>query len=56
MDDTPNEEPHMGDRDIRSTTEGWIDRFRDEAGISTPNSLIGILVVIILIIIIIQLL
>ena len=37
-------------------TPNWIERLQDEAGISTPNSLIGILVVIILIIVIIQLL
>ena len=46
----------MDDRDIRPTTERWLDRFRDEAGISGPNSLIGLLVVIILVIVIIQLL
>lgn len=34
----------------------WMDRLRDEAGISGPNSLIGLLIVIILIIVIIQLL
>jgi hypothetical protein len=36
-------------------TPAWLDRLRDEAGLSTPNSLIGILVVIILIIVIIRL-
>jgi hypothetical protein len=39
-----------------TTTNSWIDRLRDEAGIGTPNSLIGLLIVIILIIVIIQLL
>lgn len=34
----------------------WIDRLRDEAGIGTPNTLIGLLIVVILIIVIIQLL
>lgn len=34
----------------------WIERLRDESGISTPNSLIGILIVVILIIVIIRLL
>ena len=37
-------------------TPNLIERLQDEAGISTPNSLIGILIVIILIIVIIQLL
>lgn len=39
-----------------STPSSWMDRLRDEAGISGPNSLIGLLIVIILIIVIIQLL
>lgn len=38
------------------TTDSFIERLRDQAGISTPNSLIGILIVIILIIVIIRLL
>lgn len=40
----------------RNDQPTWIERLRDEAGISTPNSLIGILIVVILIIIIIRLL
>lgn len=43
------------DRDLQKPTSAWLERLRDEAGISTPNSLIGILVVIILIIVIIRL-
>ena len=39
-----------------STPATFVDRLRDEAGISGPNSLIGLLIVIILIIVIIQLL
>ena len=46
----------MDDRDIRPAPDGWLDRLRDEAGISGPNSLIGLLVVVILVIVIIQLL
>ena len=44
--------------DDRTTPETptWMDRLRDEAGISGPNSLIGLLIVIILVIVIIQLL
>ena len=44
--------------DDRTTPEPttWMDRLRDEAGISGPNSLIGLLIVIILVIVIIQLL
>lgn len=45
------------DRNIDATpTDSWIDRLRDEAGIGTPNTLIGLLIVVILIIVIIQLL
>lgn len=43
--------PHDG-----PTPTTWMQRLRDEAGISGPNSLIGLLVVIILVIVIIQLL
>ncbi len=46
----------MDDRDIRPTTDGWLDRLRDEAGVTGPQSLIGLLVVVILVIVIIQLL
>lgn len=42
------------DHDDTPTT--WLERLRDEAGISGPNSLIGLLVVVILVIVIIQLL
>lgn len=38
------------------TPSTWMDRLRDEAGITGPNSLIGLLIVIILVIVIIQLL
>lgn len=37
-------------------TDSWVDRLRDETGIGTPNTLIGLLIVVILIIVIIQLL
>ena len=43
------------DRDL-TTTDRWLARLRDEAGISGPNSLIGLLIVVILVIVIIQLL
>ena len=46
----------MDRRTDETPTTAWLQRLQDEAGISTPNSLIGILVVIILVIIIIQLL
>lgn len=45
-------ERHIDD----TTADSWIERLRDEAGIGTPNTLIGLLIVIILIIVIIQLL
>ncbi len=38
------------------TTPNWRERLRDEAGISGPNTLIGLLIVIVLIIVIIRLL
>lgn len=44
------------ERRTDQTPSAWMDRLRDEAGISGPNSLIGLLIVIILIIVIIQLL
>ena len=44
------------DRHDDSTPASFLERLRDEAGISGPNSLIGLLIVIILIIVIIQLL
>jgi len=44
------------DRDIDPLPTSWADRLRDEAGISGPNSLLGLLIVIILIIVIIRLL
>ncbi len=39
-----------------STPAGFLERLRDETGVTGPQSLIGLLVVIILIIVIIQLL
>lgn len=39
-----------------STPDTFLERLRDEAGVSGPQSLIGLLVVIILVIVIIQLL
>ncbi len=44
------------ERHTDPTPSTWMDRLRDEAGISGPNSLIGLLIVIVLIIVIIQLL
>ncbi len=38
------------------TPSTWMDRLRDEAGISGPSSLIGLLIVIVLVIVILQLL
>ncbi len=42
--------------DRQPTPSTWIDRLRDEAGVSGPQSLIGLLIVVILVIVITQLL